>query len=121
MTIRYARVETIARFLTSTALFPHQHGPGPKVNLKYNVPIRSEATSGEFERWEWLEDASGWAGNSSWSIYMYQECHVALASLPSHVTAPSRGPTAKVTQLLTAYLESNQLELSNDVILLRYS
>ena len=39
-------------FLTSTALFPRQHGLGLKVNLKCG-PTRSEATVGkfEFERW----------------------------------------------------------------------
>ena len=67
---------------------------------KRKVPTRSEGTVGEFERWEYVEDASGWEGFQ----LEYRECLLMLASLPSRGADPSRGHT--VTQGLTAHLES---------------
>ena len=75
------------------------------------MPMRSEATVGEFERYERLEDTSGRAGFQS----EYQECLVALASQPSCMATPSGGPSHSGVEWVDDIFGVYPPELSNDV------
>ena len=94
-------------FLTSPASFLRQLWPGTEGKRK--VPTRSEGTVGEFERWEYVEDASGWKGFQ----LEYRECLLTLASPPSCAGRSFKRPYSLSD--LMAHLESTPLELSNDV------